>query len=94
MQSIIQKTKRCFVCDTYGYTEEHHIFFGTANRKKSEKYGLKVRLCYMHHRDSVSGVHFNKATDNMLKRVGQRAFEQTHTRKEFMQEFGRNYLED
>ena len=34
---------RCWLCGRWGWLEEHHIF-GGANRKKSEKYGLK-RLC-------------------------------------------------
>lgn len=35
---------RCWLCGRWGWLEEHHIF-GGANRKKSEKYGLKVGLC-------------------------------------------------
>ena len=51
MKSIIQDESKgqCFLCvmldsDTSRkYTEKHHIFFGSANRKLSEKYGLTVR---------------------------------------------------
>lgn len=31
--------------------EEHHVMHGTANRKLSEHYGLKVYLCPYHHRN-------------------------------------------
>jgi len=92
MKSKMQSEKRCYICDAYGYVEEHHIFFGTANRKKSERYGLKVYLCYMHHRDSVIGVHFNRELDLSLKKKAQKIFEKEHSREEFMQEFGKNYL--
>lgn len=94
MKSIINNEKRCYVCGCYGSIEEHHIFFGRANRKKSEQYGLKVYLCVEHHRASPGGVHGgNKELNYALKRIGQQHFEKTHTREEFMQEFGKNYLD-
>ncbi len=92
MKSIIQTDKHCYICDACGYVEEHHLFYGTANRKLSEKHGLKVYLCYMHHRDTVSGVHFNPELDNRLKRIRQQ--QKQHSREEFMREFGKNYLDD
>lgn len=92
MKSIIQTEKKCYVCGCTGYVEEHHIFHGTANRKKSERHGLKVWLCYLHHRDSIVGVHFNSDLDRKLKEVAQTEFEKQHSRKEFMAEFGKNYL--
>ena len=94
MKSILQKEKECYVCGTYGYLESHHIFYGTANRKKSERNGLKVWLCPMHHRDPASGVHYDKMLDRKLKQIAQQAYEQKHSREEFMQEFGKNYLEE
>lgn len=41
---------------------------------------------------SDAGVHFNKELDAQLKQIGQSTFEKTHTRDEFMKNFGRNYL--
>ena len=41
------ESKRCFLCGATGGADpldRHHIFPGTANRKKSEKYGLVVYL--------------------------------------------------
>lgn len=87
-------TQTCYICGIGGYLEEHHIFYGTANRKKSERAGLKVHLCYLHHRDSVTGVHFNRELDIALKKKAQQAYEQIHSREEFMQEFGKNYLDE
>lgn len=72
--------------------EFHHIFYGTANRKKSEKYGLVVPLCLKHHNIPPLGVHFNRENNLVLKRWGQRKFEETHTRQEFMDIFGKNYI--
>lgn len=93
MKSIIQKHKNhCFVCQQQGILEEHHIFFG-ANRKLSEKYGLKVSLCYEHHR-GTNGVHGKngKQLNEKLKQIAQRRFEQDHTREDFIKIFGKNYL--
>lgn len=92
MKSVIQDTKNCFICQSVEAVEDHHIFFGSRNRKKSERYGLKVWLCHNHHRGKISP-HFNIEVDIHLKRIAQKEFEQTHTRVEFMTEFGRNYLD-
>ena len=96
MRSILEPKgeKSCFVCGYNWGIEEHHIFFGNPNRSLSEKNGLKVHLCYRHHRDSKTGVHFNTELREELHRIGQRAFEQKHTREEFMKIFGKNYLDE
>lgn len=90
--SIIQKEHECIVCRSMYNIHKHHVFYGTANRKLSEKYGLTVYLCSRHHNGSDYGVHFNKELDTRLKRLAQEKFEKTHSREEFMQIFGRNYL--
>lgn len=91
MKSIIQAdTDYCFFCGRYG-TEIHHIFFGTSNRKMSDRYGLVVGLCYEHHRGN-RGVHFNRELDLELKKVAQRVFNRTYPEQDFLAIFGRNYL--
>lgn len=93
MDSILQSEKRCFVCGTERDLESHHVFFGYPKRQKSEKYGLKVWLCADHHRGE-HGVHgkYGLELNVELKEAAQVAFEKTHSREEFMQIFGRNYL--
>ena len=91
MKSIIQEdTDYCFVCGRYG-TEIHHILFGTANRKLSDKYGLVIGLCCEHHRGRT-GVHQNRELDLTMKRVAQREFIKTYQNEDFLAVFGRNYL--
>lgn len=91
MKSILQQNKHCWVCGN-PYTEEHHVIYGTGKRELSEKYGLKVYLCYIHHRGK-DGVHSgNKTLDIALKKYAQIQFEKTHSREEFIQIFRRNYL--
>lgn len=91
MKSIIQKEKRCFACGT-PYVEEHHIFFGTANRRLSEKYGLKIWLCPKHHRTGPVAPHRNREVDLEYKQIAQEVFERDHTREEFIKIFGKSYL--
>lgn len=107
MKSIIQdkKDRQCYICKNFlgDYSEkrdleEHHIFEGVANRKLSEKYGLKVYLCRHHHTGDINGsrdaVHSkgDNDFDLKLKQIAQVAFEQDHSREDFMRAFGRNYL--
>ena len=72
MESIIQKKKRCYVCRS-PYVEQHHVFYGTANRKLSDKYGLTVWLCHEHH-TGATGVHFNPKLDDKLKGIAEKRF--------------------
>ena len=93
MKSIIQKNKECFLCNTSQWLEEHHIFEG-ANRKLSEKYGLKVWLCHSHHNEPPNGVHHNKENMLELKRIGEKCFIEYYnkTADDFIKIFGKNYL--
>ena len=91
MKSIICDEKRCFICGTTQWIEDHHIFGGPF-RNKSEKYGLKVYLCHSHHNEPPNGAHYNRATMDYLRQVGQRAFMEHYPDKDFMAEFGRNFL--
>ena len=91
MKSIIQEDKECYFCGTTLNLHDHHIFEGTANRKNSEKYGLKVWLCGKHHDLSDDSVHFNPIYMSLLKRIGQLYFEKTYD-EDFKSIFRRNYL--
>ena len=88
--NLQEDTDYCFICGRYG-TEIHHVFFGTANRKLSDKYKLVVGLCYDHHRGN-NGVHFNKELDTELKQMAQRRFMEVYPEKDFLAIFGKNYL--
>lgn len=95
MKSILQpkESRTCFLCSREGLVEEHHIFYGTANRKLSERYGLKVKLCPECHRAAKIGIHGgNRSADLKLKRTGQMAFEERYKDLCFREIFGINYL--
>lgn len=95
MQSIIQTTKKCFVCNRKTGLHSHHIFFGISKRKISEKNGFKVWLCYEHH-EGTFGVHGKKGheLDLYLKRLCQLKYEETKTREEFIKLIGKNYIKE
>lgn len=93
MKSVLQKNKECYVCGTTLNLHDHHIFFGTSNRKQSEKRGLKVWLCGKDHNLSNEGVHFNKELDTHLKKLSQEYYEEhCGTREQFIKEFGKSVL--
>lgn len=91
-KSIMQEDRRCLICGTPYGLHRHHVFHGTANRKQSEKYGCWVWLCSRHHNGSANSVHLNAQMDQRLKMTVQAKFEETHTREEFMQIFGKSWL--
>ena len=93
MKSIIQDDMECLVCGTIYKLHRHHIFYGTANRKQSEKYGCWCYLCARHHNMSDVGVHFNHELDLKIKRMCQKKWEEIYgDREEFIKTFGKSYL--
>lgn len=103
MRSIMHNkaAKTCYLCMMLhsDYTEkrvlhEHHVFFGTANRRLSEKYGLKVYLCVEHHETGKEAVHQNRDVRIRLEKEGQKAFEREYPTLSFLAVFGMNRLDD
>lgn len=101
MKSIMQKDDGvCYLCRKLNgdinpkNTHEHHAIFGTAGRPLSEKYGLKVYLCYEHHVLGPEAVHNNHKNARIVQADAQRAFEEHFPDKDFRKIFGRNYKED
>lgn len=92
MDSILQQEKECFFCGSRVGLESHHCIHGTANRKNSEKYGLKVWLCQNHHTGN-DGVHRRREKDLELIKLSQKAFEaQYGDRDAFRAIFGKSWL--
>ena len=90
--TILQDKEECFVSHSTGDLVRHEVFYGTANRKLSKQYGLWVWLTPYWHNMSNDGVHFNKVLDLTIKKYAQQKFEETHSREEFRQIFGKSYL--
>lgn len=91
-KSILQEDDNiCFLCGGWGACEWHHIY-GGANRKLSEKYGLKVRLHHNCHNEPPNGVHHNKQVMDFLRETGQIAFNKAYPELDFIKIFGVNYI--
>lgn len=88
----------CWLCGRNGKgdpLESHHLW-GGALRKKSEKYGLTVKLCGCRcHRLGPNAVHQSRETRLMLQQYGQKKVmtEQGWTTEQFISEFGQNFLD-
>ena len=98
-KSILQeKDGRCYLCTKlYGDDQIHevlhkHHIFGGSRRKISEAEGLYVWLCPDHHELGPEAVHREYGMMRLIQEDAQRAYEKTHTREEFMQLAGKNYL--
>ncbi len=91
--SILQnEMNECYFCGTTKSLHIHEVFYGTANRQKSIKYGCCVSLCTIHHNLSNASVHFNKDMDLNLKKTMQKKFMQVYPELDFLKIFGKNYL--
>lgn len=93
MDSIMQGEKICYLCKTPFNLHKHHIFRGIW-RANADRLGCWIWLCGYHHNLSDFGIHSRPELDLQIKRECQTVFEQTHTRQDFMNEFGRNYLDE
>ena len=82
----------CVCCGATSNLNIHHIFYGTAKRKTSDKYDdiCTAVLCFTCHRKLHDGRL--PSLDRWLKMNAQRKFEEKYSHELFMQEFRRNYL--
>lgn len=101
MKSILhnKQDRTCFLCmilhnddSRKEVLHEHHVIHGWANRRLSEKYGLKVYLCLFHHEIGPEAVHQNDRINKMLKAYAQRAFEKKWPEKDFYEIFKKKYI--
>ena len=100
-KSILQpkSDRRCYLCmlldNDYSYKRqlhEHHVLFGDTHTF-AEKEGLKVNLCVeKHHKEGPEAVHNNYENARILMAIAQREWEKEHSREEWMDRTGWNYL--
>ena len=94
MKTIMQNEKECYICGKKYGLESHHCLYGN-NRKKADEDGLKVWLCYDHHRGTF-GVHGKngKEISNYLKKEAEKKWISYYSKdkKEFIKRYGKNYI--
>lgn len=91
-KSIFQNsfTERfCYRCGRYGPEHWHHIF-NASNKKRSEKYGAMIHVCYQCHEQ----IH-RKEMDK-YKQIGQKGVMDIYqmSEQDFREIFGRSYLKE
>ena len=93
---ITHYTDYCIICGT-PRTDEHHLCFGTANRRLADVDGLTIPLCRKHH----EMMHNDKEMQVMSHIVGQLAYEKRKcsegfgeeaARESFRMRYGKSYL--
>lgn len=91
----------CLLCGGLA-TQEHHLICGTANRKKSEEYGLKIPICATCH----NFIHHYSPAARLSKMLGQAIFEgdyykdlwyqmnegENEARESYIENFGKSSL--
>ena len=95
IESIVSNKKECFRCHSILGLHKHHIFFGTANRKKSDKDGCWIWLCGIHHNLSNAGIHFDKKFDLEIKKLTEQKWIEYYDDnvEGFIARYGKNYLD-
>ena len=87
--SIIQDKKECFVTGSTKNLDCHHCL-DASRRALADKYGLWVWLRHDVHMSLHGG---DSVLAYSLKRLAQTKFEEHHSRKRFVEIFGKNYLD-
>lgn len=92
-KSIIQDERICYLTGRGDNLERHHVFYGMANRRLSEKYGLWVYLTRDMH-TGTKGVHMNRDIDMKLQAdIQQKAMDHYGWDvDDFRRIFGKNYI--
>lgn len=84
---ITDDMTHCYICGAPACKTPHHIF-NAANKKKSEKYGLMLPICF----DCHYKIHNVPGKMTETKQFGQRVFEQHYPELDFLQIFHKNYI--
>lgn len=92
-QSIVKGDREgeCFMCKRQTHCDVHHIYKGK-NRKISDREGFVVHLCQKCHRTLHS--KDGHMMDVYLEKTCQLDYEENHSRQEFMELIGCNYITD
>ena len=85
---ITTDLEKCYLCKAK--KEDLHEIYEGKNRQLSMKYGLVIPICRKCH----ISVTNNKTLQEKLHKVGQKVFKKQYKTENFVQIFGKNYLDD
>ena len=85
---ITTDLEKCYLCKAK--KEELHEIYEGKNRQLSMKYGLVIPICRKCH----ISVTNNKTLQEKLHKVGQKVFKKQYKTENFVQIFGKNYLDN
>lgn len=85
---ITTDLEKCYLCKAK--KEELHEIYEGKNRQISMKYGLVIPICRKCH----ISVTNNKTLQEKLHKVGQKVFKKQYKTENFVQIFGKNYLDN
>lgn len=89
--SIIQEDEyKCFLCNRQLKKLDKHEAFGGSNRQKSIEWGLVYYLCRKCHQKA----DLDKNTRQDLHNFARKKFIKKYSNKKFLEEFGKNYLDN
>lgn len=88
MDSIMQRTKECYICLRGWGLESHHVMNGNPQRQYSEEDGLKVWLC----RECHDRIHKDATLRLKLKEKAELAWLKVYGVEAFRERYGKNYL--
>lgn len=74
---------KCYICGSKKC--DLHEIFGGCRRQKSIEHKLVIPIC----RNDHSNI---KNFENWLHKTAKKKFEETHTREEFIKEFGKSFI--
>lgn len=83
----------CYICGRFGKMQNHHMIHGNGRRNLADEDGLCVWLCMECH----SRLHSTGAHDLELKQEAERRWMMDNPEKtieDFIERYGKNYLED
>ena len=92
MDSILTNSKDCCFFSARPADCEHHLIFGTSNRKLSEEDGLKVPISnYCHNMGDIKDkIHGNPMAEKLSKMLGQAIWERQKVSEGYSLEDARN----
>ncbi len=81
--------EHCIICGR-SPVAWHHVINGTANRKKSDAFGLIIPLCPKHH----DMIHDDQRLDIIWKKRAELKFIDLYGAEMWMETFHKNYLDE